>query len=182
DIGGESMEQNKKIKEDLYELYGCLKEMASVSGSEHFFAPYILEKLTYPLQEVQSALEERDVTQPQVQPQPMALSGMPTASGNEKKDGMKLSEKVRQIVDAAGVESFYKAELMPLFDKTLEDAVREQRLRKVTANDLKYLYSLMATVPLKGKKTKQEILQLIKKHFDNAARTEDMNAKFLGKR
>lgn len=162
------MERDREIKKAIYDLYSTLKDVASTKSGRCFLAPELIEKLGYTKEEVKKVLEAQETSSTQ-------------PSKPKSQDTGKVSQRISEIKDRDGVRQIYEKEMSKLFDSKVEKSTKTKIEKGLTVSDLTYLYSLLAAVGVRGRKTKKDLFQMFKDYYDDEARTADMNRKLMGK-
>lgn len=178
------MENSHVVRQSLYELYEVMQEIASTKGGRQLFSSQICHRLRFDREEVKACLELVTYEQSTQQVEETGAVEVKTESKPEaqvKKKEEKLTSCVAAIQDSNQVKKYYEEEMYKLFDPKVEKAVKDKLKKKLTINDLRYLYSILSPVEIRGKKAKQYWLQLFKDYFDAEARTEGMNKKLRGR-
>ncbi|MGL4345702.1 MAG: hypothetical protein ACRCTE_10935 [Cellulosilyticaceae bacterium] len=155
------MDREREIQEAVYAVYSILKDVVGTKGGRSMLSPDIVDKLCYSKEEVRKVLGSKQT--------------------NTKETSPKISPRIGDIIDSAGVRKLYYEEIIKLFDPKLAESTKNTIKRGLKVDDLVYLYSLISSVGAKRIKNKQELLYMFKEYYDNEVRTADMNRKLKGK-
>lgn len=79
----------------------------------------------------------------------------------------KVSESVLSLKTDEEVRNFYNLNLKHNYNSELD---RKNCLSKISLNDLKYLYSILYSTPVRSNASKNELLNLIEKYFSRIDR------------
>lgn len=160
------MEDIQRVKENLYELYKVLKEVSKTKSGQSLLAPYILEQLIYPTETIKKALFEKE-----------RVDKVYDTANKEKQQSSKRNKKsiIQDIQNKEQLKAFYKLHILPIFDPSVDEGLKNKLKSGLTVEELKRLYTLISTVPIPKSKKKQDVLYLFKNYFDEEIRTEDMN-------
>lgn len=90
---------------------------------------------------------------------------------NLQKNQNGISESILSIKTVGEVKSFYLENLR--YDRS-DSKSKEECLKNITGEELKYLYSILYSSPIRTKIRKVELLDLIEKYFDSIDRAFSM--------
>ena len=95
---------------------------------------------------------------------------------NSTKDNKHKSirDEIKKIDNEEELEKYFEKELKAYFDNSISKEESKKILRKCSKEELLHLYRKISDVSLPNSKSKEDILWLIKKHFDNKSRIESM--------
>jgi len=86
---------------------------------------------------------------------------------NEIKAKKEIRNDILLIVDAAGVKKFFLENLQ--YNREADDS-KDECLKNISSEELKYLYSKIYSTPIKKNVRKQDILKSIEKYFASIER------------
>lgn len=140
---------NKKEKDILQSLLKIYKEM--------YLSKELFNKnnLKYTPEEVENVINNLSVEQ------------KPTSQRNQNA----IRESILSIVTADEVKSFYLENL--LYDHS-DSKSKEECLKNISVDELKYLYSILYSSPVRTTIRKKDLLDLIEKYFDSIDRAFSM--------
>lgn len=145
---------SEKIKHDLFDLYEVFYLMGKNDKISLFLNAEVLKTIKYKPEEVKKALSIED-----------GVAGI-------KKQ--KISLEILPIESREQALEFFAENLECYFDSSNTETEKNHILKKVTMEDLKYLYQLIFGIPVTNKCKKENILYKIKEFCENEKRTEDL--------
>lgn len=147
------------IKKDLYEIYENLYSAFHANKENNVFDSEFVKKFKYLPSEVAKALKILD-------------------SNNLKKENSDKSKNIRnEILNISSIDllrEFYYKELSQIFDANIDEDDASKILNSISVHELKYLYSLISSIPIKSRKNKKDIIYMFKYYFDDEARADAM--------
>jgi hypothetical protein len=155
----------KNIKKDLYEIYTYLKLVSENDSMKDIYTKHFLDKFKYSLEEVSEALE-------------LSSTGASVTKSKKKGDG-DLNKETSNISNISSLREFYYANFEQLFSVEGNEEYEKKVLSSITVEELKRLYYIISTIPIKKNKKKKDIIYMFKNYFDDESRTNDMNNKLL---
>lgn len=145
------------IKKDLYEIYKYLYYVCNDSHTKEVFSSKLTNKFKYLPSEIATILEIPDTREKTI-----------------KKSKEDLGNGLPDISGINSLREFYYQNLSQLFNADIDEQTNNKILNSISINDLKYLYSLISSIPIKSGKNKKDIIYMFKYYFDDEARTDAM--------
>ena len=145
------------IKKDLYEIYKYLYDVFSVNNVNDVFNCKLTNKFRYLPSEVAKVLEISD-----------------TKKKTVKRSKEEVVNKVLDISNVNSLREFYYQNLSKLFNADIDEETKNKILNSISINELKYLYSIISSIPITSGKNKKDIIYMFKYYFDDEARTDAM--------
>ncbi|QPR66636.1 hypothetical protein I6G82_15270 [Lysinibacillus macroides] len=145
----------KEMGKALHEIYAALYPLVQTSEGKKMFNTKIVKNFKYTPDEVAE----------------MFLVSENTENKKEKKESIR--EEILNITQLDELRKYYYESLSGLFS-TEENDSSATKINTITIAELKHLYAIISTVPIQSRKTKKDIVYMIKNYFDNEARTKDM--------
>lgn len=127
-------------------------------NARNFFDKNLLNKLKYPPEDVRAALN-KEITV-------------------KKNSEAKIKADIINIRNKDEAVNYFKDNLQIFFDPTINDEQKNTITKKVTQNELKYLYQIIYGIQLEGTHNKSEILYKLKIFSDDEVRTQDLDKNF----
>lgn len=155
---------NTEIKKDLYDIYAYFKLISENTTIENVYKKQFLNKFKYSLDEVSKSLGLNDIE--------------PNDNTNSKKKVVKsLNKETSEICNIYSLREFYYRNFEQLFYADVDEKYEKKILKSVTVEELKRLYTIISTVPIKKNKKKKDIIYMFKYYFDDESRTNDIGKK-----
>lgn len=145
---------SKKIKNDLLDLYEILYHMGESNKTLSFFSPEILKKIKYKPEEVKKVL---NITHPV-----------------SEKSKQSISNEILSIETQNQALDYFVKNLSDVFKPNISESEKNDILKKVTLEELKYLYQIVFGIPMENKCKKMDIVYKMKDYYENEKRTADL--------
>lgn len=149
---------NENIKNDLISLYTALYRMSQSEAAINFFNTDILKKLKYKPEDIEEALK-------------------PSSTVTERTK-QKIKAEIIEIQTKEQVWAYFKEYLLPICQPDIVEEEKNSILKKVTLEEIRYLYKIIFDIPLADKCKKIDAIYKIKDFFDNEERTADLIKNF----
>lgn len=150
--------KNESIKNDLINLYKYLYYMSKSETANYFFSNEILKKLKYTPEEITEFLEVFNCSM--------------------EKQKSKIKPEIVEIQTKEQVLEYFKEYLLPICQPDILEEDKNNILKKVTLEDIRYLYKIIFGISLAEKCKKIDAIYKIKDFFDNEERTTDLTKNF----
>lgn len=145
---------NEKIKNDLLDLYEILYHMGESNKTLSFFSPEILKKIKYKPEEVKKVL---NITNTAIE-----------------KSKQSISSEISSIKTQNQALDYFSKNLSDVFRPNISETEKNDILKKVTLEELKYLYQIVFGIPMENKCKKMDIIYKMKDYHENEKRTVDL--------
>lgn len=142
------------VKKDLLNLYNDLYCLSQCEAANKLFNKKILRSLKYKPEEVEEVLESVGVI-------------------HEKKKSV-ISLEIGNIQTIEQVKVYFEENLSLVCQPGVTDEEKSNILKKITLEELKYLYQIIFGIPLADKCKKINAVYKIKDFFENEKRTADL--------
>ncbi len=152
------MSSAEHIKKDVIDLYTKLYMLSRNEEACGFFSKELLKKLKYTPQEVQAAIEQKSSPCPKARP--------------------KIKQEILEIKTKEQVRSYFQEHLADACKPEMGEEERNGSLKKVTLEEIKYLYQIVFGISLPEKCRKIDVIYKIKNYYDNEERTADLTKNF----
>ena len=149
---------SENIKKDLIGLYTSLYCMSQSEAAINFFNKDILKKLKYEPEEIVKVLE--------------------SCNTGIKKQKPKIRSEFSEIQTKEQVLEYFREYLLPICQPDISEEERSTSLKKVTLEEIRYLYKVIFGISLADKCKKVDAIYKIKEFFDNEERTADLTKNF----
>lgn len=146
---------NETVKKDLMSLYEELYNIGQNKGASSIFNTGLLKKLKYEPEEVKKIL------------------GLSDNNNSEKKQS-KISLEISSIRDKDQALEYFQKNLADVFQPDISEMEKNSILKKVTLEELKYLYEKIYDIPLGNNCKKMDVIFKIKDFWDSQKRTKDL--------
>lgn len=145
---------NEKIKNDLLDLYEILYHMGKNNKVSSFFSTEVLKKMKYKPEEVKKVL---NITECVIE-----------------KSRQSISNEISSIETRNQALDYFAKNLSDVFKPNISQTEKNDILKKVTLEELKYLYQIIFGIPMENKCKKMDIVYKIKDYYENEKRTADL--------
>lgn len=145
---------DKKIKNDLLDLYEILYHMEENNKASSFFSPEILKRIKYKPEEVKKVLNITDTV--------------------IEKSKQSVSNEISAIKTQSQALEYFAKNISDVFKPNISETEKNAILKKVTLEELKYLYQIVFGIPIENKCKKMDIIYKMKDYHENEKRTVDL--------
>lgn len=147
-------EQREDIKKDLLAIYETLYFSSQYETATKLLSKDILKRLKYRPEKVKETL---------------MLKG-----SKSEKEKAKIRPEILDLKTRRQVQSYFEQNLLSACRVDIMDEERNNILKSVSTEELKYLYKVVYGMSVVGKCKKIDILYKIKNFFDDEKRTADL--------
>lgn len=147
-------DSNKKIKTDLLDLYEILYYMGKNDKASSFFSTEVIKKIKYKPEEIKKVL---NITDPVI-----------------KKNRQSLSNEISSIKTRNQALEYLAKNIFVIFRPDISETEKNDIIKKVTLEELKYLYQIVFGISMENKCKKMDIVYKIKDYYENEKRTADL--------
>lgn len=144
----------ENIKRDLLHLYTALFNVSQCEAAPVIFGKELLKYLKYDSKEIEQALGICD--------------GMP------EKAKPRIKTEIVELQTKQQVLHYFREHILPICQPDTDEEEKAVLLKKITMEEIGYIYQLVFGIPLMGKYKKVDVIYKIKDFFDNEERTQDL--------
>ncbi len=142
------------IRKDMFHLYTALHDMSQCETAPIVFSKDLLKYLKYDAKEVEQALDISD--------------GLP------ERAKPKMKTEIVELQTKEQVLHYFREHILPICQPDTMEEEKTVLLKKITLEEIGYIYQLVFGIPLTGKYKKIDVIYKIKDFFDNEERTQDL--------
>ena len=164
--------QSEDIKKDLLELYEILYYASQNEATARLFSRDILKLVKYEPKDVVEALSHNGNKSISVKPK-REMSAAATIINADSRP-IAISQTISNIKTRDQVKTYFDQNLLLACRVDITEEERNNILKHVSIEELKYLYTIVYEMPFLRKAKKINIVYEIKKYFDDKKRTADL--------
>ena len=147
------MNCNNTMKKDLAELYKILYNFSQSEASKSFLNKDLLKKLKYDPKDIENLLQDQN-----------------TANINKKVE-TKIRPEILNIKTEEEVYTYLEENIFMVFQNEIDEV---NILKKITAEEIKYLYQIVSSIKPPDKIKKLDMLYKLRSFYFNKKRAADL--------
>ncbi len=150
------MNCNNTMKKDLAELYKILYNFSQSEASKSFLNKDLLKKLKYDPKDIENLLQDQK-----------------TANINKKVE-TKIRPEILNIKTEEEVYTYLEENIFMVFQNEIDEVEKNNILKKITAEEIKYLYQIVSSIKPPDKIKKLDMLYKLRSFYFNKKRAADL--------
>ncbi len=150
------MNCNNTMKKDLAELYKILYNFSQSEASKSFLNKDLLKKLKYDPKDIENLLQDQN-----------------TANINKKVE-TKIRPEILNIKTEEEVYTYLEENIFMVFQNEIDEVEKNNILKKITAEEIKYLYQIVSSIKPPDKIKKLDMLYKLRSFYFNKKRAADL--------
>ena len=150
------MNCNNTMKKDLAELYKILYNFSQSEASKSFLNKDLLKKLKYDPKDIENLLQDQK-----------------TANINKKVE-TKIRPEILNIKTEEEVYTYLEENIFMVFQNEINEVEKNNILKKITAEEIKYLYQIVSSIKPPDKIKKLDMLYKLRSFYFNKKRAADL--------
>lgn len=151
-----TMNCNNTMKKDLAELYKILYNFSQSEASKSFLNKDLLKKLKYDPKDIENLLQDQN-----------------TANINKKVE-TKIRPEILNIKTEEEVYTYLEENIFMVFQNEIDEVEKNNILKKITAEEIKYLYQIVSSIKPPDKIKKLDMLYKLRSFYFNKKRAADL--------
>lgn len=144
------------MKKDLAELYKILYNFSQSEASKSFLNKDLLKKLKYDPKDIENLLQDQN-----------------TANINKKVE-TKIRPEILNIKTEEEVYTYLEENIFMVFQNEIDEVEKNNILKKITAEEIKYLYQIVSSIKPPDKIKKLDMLYKLRSFYFNKKRAADL--------
>lgn len=144
------------MKKDLAELYKILYNFSQSEASKSFLNKDLLKKLKYDPKDIENLLQDQK-----------------TANINKKVE-TKIRPEILNIKTEEEVYTYLEENIFMVFQNEIDEVEKNNILKKITAEEIKYLYQIVSSIKPPDKIKKLDMLYKLRSFYFNKKRAADL--------